>query len=387
MDKEDVKKVSSSGELQEFFRNAQEQSKPVALYRKAKAGETALDFSDWNNMEVFDVDNLMAVVPPGMLLKDLNAAAAKKGLRFIPADSPFYSNLSVGEWAYRGCPNPASWKYGAGKHFLLGSTYVLPNGDITSVGGKCIKNVTGYDFTRFLTGAYADLAVGAQYILKLMPMPACRHQYDVTITSLSETSRLIANLQARSVPPAWLFWADEVAGGRLFGQDQKGHRIVFELDGNDAEVNNYRKVVDEIIAAGGYRENSPAAGRMDLSGLESDSAGFWLLDEFKVPFTAIDKFGSGFEKLMSEHGLSGGMFGQLADGKIHVFIAQTQSEVLERFLAALKTEAVSLGGTVSGKYSRLKGNTVDHPMVSLELAFKKKIDPQLIFNRLTEVTQ
>ena len=382
-----IKKISSSKELQDFFRDAQERNAPVTLYRKSTSDGIALDFNEWNGIEVFDVDNLMVIVSPGIQMKELNSVALEKGLRFIPADSPGYSSLSVGEWAYRGCPNPSSWKYGAGKHFLLGSTYVFPNGEITSVGGKCIKNVTGYDFTRFLSGAYSDLAVGVQYIIKLMPQPECRYRYDVTVNSLAEAIRLVGELQNRSVPPAWLFWADEVAGSKLFGQEQKGHRILFELDGNEAEVNNYKAAVDNMLAACKNDQHSPAESMPDMSGLEFSSSEFWLLDEYKIPYSAVDSFAIKFTQKLSEHGLRGGIFGQLADGKIHVYIEKAQSSAIEKFLDALNVETFSLGGSVCGKYSRLYGINRSNPMISLEQAFRKKIDPNLIFNQLTEVAR
>ena len=374
------KKISSREQLQEAFRQAQEKKTPVSLYRKAAPGGIVLDFSEWKEIEVFDIDNLMVIVPPGTLLKDLNNVAAAKGLRFIPADTPAFENLSIGEWAYRGCPNPSVWKYGAGKHFLLGGNYVLPNGDITPVGGKCIKNVTGYDFTRFLTGAYADLAVGVQYVIKLMPQPAYRKKYDVTVNSLTSALELISYLQNRSVPPAWLFWADETAGRKLFGQAQNGQRILFELDGNEAEVKDYEKEVDAYLAAAKSQVAAEAANIPDLSGLEEQADGFWLLDEMKIPYTAVETFAAKLSKLLGEKGIQGGLFGQLADGKIHLYLQQDRSQS-KAVIAALQAEAYALGGATSGKYARLYERTVNSPLAALENAFKQRIDPQQIFNQ------
>jgi len=374
------KKVSSSEQLQEVFRQAQEKKTPVSLYRKAQSGGIALDFSEWKEIEVFDIDNLMVIVPPGTLLKELNAVASAKGLRFIPADTPAFENLSVGEWAHRGCPNPSVWKYGAGKHFLLGGSYVLPNGDITPVGGKCIKNVTGYDFTRFLTGAYADLAVGVRYIIKLMPQPAYRKRYDVTFKTLTEAVELINYLQSRPVPPAWLFWADETAGSKLFGQPQKGQRILFELDGNEAEVKDYEKEVDAHLAGVNSQIAAEAATIPELSGIEEQTDGFWLLDELKIPYTAVETFAAKFSKLLGEKGTQGGLFGQLADGKIHLYIEQDPLQSKE-LIAALQTEARALGGAASGKYARLYERAANSPLAALENAFKQRIDPQQIFNQ------
>ena len=374
------KKVSSTEELQEVFRQAQGKKTPVSLYRKAQAGEIELDFSEWKEIEKFDIDNLMVILPPGTLLKDLNAIAKEKGLRFIPGDTPAYENLSIGEWAYRGCPNPSVWKYGAGKHFLLGGNYVLPNGEITPVGGKCIKNVTGYDFTRFLTGAYADLAVGVRYIIKLMPQPVYRKRYDVSVKTLAEAIELVHFLQDRPVPPAWLFWADETAGSKLFGQPQTGQRVLFELDGNEAEVKAYEKEVDAYLASANSQSAAEASVIPDLSALEGNTDGFWLLDEMKVPYTGLETFAEKLSKLLNEKGIKGGLFGQLADGKIHLYLGQDVQQS-KTVVTALQAEAYALGGAASGKYARLYEGTSNSQLAALENAFLQNIDPQKIFNQ------
>ncbi len=375
-----AKKITSTEQLQELFRQAQAKKTPVSLYRKGQPGGIALDFSEWNAIEAFDIDNLMVIVPPGILLKELNAIAAAKGLRFIPADTPAYENLSIGEWAYQGCPNPSAWKYGAGKHFLLGGNYVLPNGDTTPVGGSCIKNVTGYDFTRYLTGGYADLAAGVRYIIKLMPQPACRKRYDITVPALANAIELINYLHSRPVPPAWLFWVDETVGSRLFRQTHQGQRVLFELDGNQAEVIDYAKEVDAYLAAANSRPAAEPATIPALSGLEANTDIFWLLDELKVPYTAMDTFAANTVKTISETGIAGGLFGQLADGKIHLWL-NCKKEASKTVIAALQAEACKLGGAVSGKYNRLYGPQMCSPLTALELAFKQRIDPQQIFNQ------
>ena len=374
-----VSKVCNYEQLQEIFRQAQAQNTPVSLYNEPQPGGISLDVSSWNNVEVFDVENLMAIVPPGMLLKDLREMAATKGLRFIPADTPFLESLSIGEWAYRGCHNLSGWKYAAGKHFLLGASYVFPNGDMAPVGGQCIKNVTGYDFTRFLHGAYADFGVGVRYIIKLMPQPAYRHCFDICVNSLERAIEIINNLQAYSVPPAWLFWADEVASRKLFGQEHRHHRLLVELDGNEAEVRDYQTVVSQMMVNETIQPS--AAAIPNVSFLEADTADFWLMDEFKLSYRTVPAFHDRFNTLLKEQGMTGGLFGQLADGKIHIYIEQQRPAAVMSLIKELQQTARSLGGAFSGKYARLYGGTEPSTLAALETEFKKLIDPGLIFNR------
>lgn len=377
---ETVKNVLGSEQLQEIFRQAQADKTPVSAYRRPVPGGISLDFGQWRDIEVLDIDNLMVIVPPGTLLKDLNVAAAAKGMRFIPADTPFCESLSVGEWAYRGCPNPSAWKYGAGKHFLLGATYVFPNGDMAPVGGKCIKNVTGYDLTRFFIGAYADLAVGVQFIIKLMPQPEYRCRYDVTFATLGQVAAFVNQLQSRSVPPAWLYWFDGAAGSRLFGGQQRGQRVLFAMDGNEAEVRSHVAAIDKLLAGIDCRKAAEPRVLPDLSFIESQDNSFWLLDEFKLPCQEIGAFADRFAAQLAKQRVGGGLFGQLADGKIHAYFDRPLSPATKSVIWALQADTKNLGGAVSGKFARLYGGDAG-PLASLEKAVKKCVDPELIFNR------
>lgn len=378
--------VSASEQLQKIFRQAQQEKNPVYLYRKPGDHGICLDLSKWNEIEVFDIDNLMVIVPPGIILRELNEAVTAKGLRFIPADSPYVASLSVGEWVYRGCPNLLSWKYGAGKHFLLGSSYVFPNGEATAVGGKCIKNVSGYDLTRFLAGAYSDFAVGVRFVLKLMPKPACRRRYDVEVNSLEAVIEIVSALQSRPIPPAWLYWADMSAGSKLFRQKQQGYRVIFELDGNEAEVGDYATAVDNILTACEAKSSAADTSFPDVSYLETKEEGFWLLDEFKVPYPVVNKFAETVKKAMQEYNWEGGLFGQLADGKINLYVKKADSRI-NSFIAKLQAEVCVLGGAASGKYERLYGTGGNGKLALLERNFKQRMDPALIFNRPAEVTE
>lgn len=381
----DSRIVTSSDELQEILLLAQQLKTAVHLYRQGNGG-IQLDFSQWKEIEQFDADNLMIIAPPGLKLQDLNAAIAAQGLRFIPADSPAFAQLSVGEWAYRGCPNLSAWKYGAGKHFLLGASYVLPNGEIVPVGGKCIKNVSGYDFTRFLTGAYADLAVGVQYVIKLMPQPACRIAYHVELASLSDAIKLVGMLHNHPVPPVWLFWMDQVTGEKLTGGAQAGHRIMFELDGNEAEVREYAETVERIFIDCNVKIVEGQTAPPDLSGLEKELNEFWLLDEFKIPYPQVGHFAAEADRLLVKAGCRGGLFGQLADGKIHLYAAK-EEKALTELVHSLQNVARNLGGTASGKYQRLYQSGLAGKLMDLEKAFKRRYDPAGILNRSEEVSQ
>jgi FAD/FMN-containing dehydrogenase len=53
---------------------------------------------------------------------------------------------------------------------LLGITVVLPNGDIVSAGGECIKDVAGYDLRHLFTGCRGATGVIVRAIFRCSPL-------------------------------------------------------------------------------------------------------------------------------------------------------------------------------------------------------------------------
>ena len=50
-------------------------------------------------------------------------------------------------------------------------TVVLPNGTIEHLGGKIVKNSSGYSLKDLLIGSEGTLAIITELILKLVPLP------------------------------------------------------------------------------------------------------------------------------------------------------------------------------------------------------------------------
>jgi len=64
---------------------------------------------------------------------------------------------------------PRRLKYGSARDHVLGITAVSGRGEVFKSGGRVVKNVTGYDLSKGLTGAYGTLAVLSDITMKVMP--------------------------------------------------------------------------------------------------------------------------------------------------------------------------------------------------------------------------
>ncbi|MHA1566747.1 MAG: glycolate oxidase subunit GlcE [Alphaproteobacteria bacterium] len=85
-------------------------------------------------------------------------------------------------------------KAGAARDHVLGVHAVSGRGEIFKTGGRVVKNVTGYDLSKLMTGSYGTLAVMTELTLKVLPAP--EKTYTVLIYGLDDTTAAAAMSQA-----------------------------------------------------------------------------------------------------------------------------------------------------------------------------------------------
>ncbi|MEM3194389.1 MAG: FAD-binding oxidoreductase, partial [Candidatus Bathyarchaeia archaeon] len=90
-----------------------------------------------------DEENLMAVAEAGATLGDLIKAAESAGLFFPP--HPGDEGAQIGGLIATNAGGARAIKYGVMRNYVRGLEIVLPTGEILSLGGKLLKNNTGYD--------------------------------------------------------------------------------------------------------------------------------------------------------------------------------------------------------------------------------------------------
>ena len=118
--------------------------------------------------------DMTVAVGAGIRLTDLQAELAEHGQRlaFDPARARRGSTL--GGLLATADSGPLAMRYGSLRDLVIGATVVLADGTVAHTGGHVIKNVAGFDLAKLLHGAYGTLAVAAELVLRVHPVPTRR---------------------------------------------------------------------------------------------------------------------------------------------------------------------------------------------------------------------
>ena len=137
-----------------------------------------LDLSNYSGIIKYEPEELYIKVKSGTPLKEIKEAIDKKNqqLAFEPIDfGPLFFGKSnegtIGGVLACNFAGPRRFKYGSARDHLLGFKGVNGKGEIIKSGGTVVKNVTGYDLSKILTGSYGTLTVFTEVAIKVLPKP------------------------------------------------------------------------------------------------------------------------------------------------------------------------------------------------------------------------
>ena len=181
----DTLRVRDAKDVEEVVRAAIAGDQPLEIVGHASkrqigqpmATNAVLDLSALNAVSSYEPSELIITLEAGAPLADVKSLIDAKNQQFAfdPMDTaPLLGTAHIGTIGGMigvGLAGPRRIRAGGARDHLLGAHAVSGFGDSFKTGGKVVKNVTGYDLCKLLTGSWGTLAVMTEVTLKVMPRP------------------------------------------------------------------------------------------------------------------------------------------------------------------------------------------------------------------------
>jgi glycolate dehydrogenase FAD-binding subunit len=123
-------------------------------------------------------EDLTVVVGAGMTVGTLEELlSTKKQTSLLPVAEP---HRTIGGLVAEGASGYQRLKYGPTRDRVLEVTMATGYGKVVRGGGRLVKNVTGYDLPRLMTGSLGSLGFIGSVCLKLWPLPPARAVVEIS---------------------------------------------------------------------------------------------------------------------------------------------------------------------------------------------------------------
>ncbi len=181
---------------------------------RVAAPELVIDTSELTGLITHNAADMTASVLAGTPLTDLQALLAPDGqwLALDPPTAP--AGATLGGLLAAGESGPSRLRYGNLRDLVIGVTLVLGDGTIARSGSHVIKNVAGYDLAKLVHGSLGSLAMIAEVILRLHPLPVTSCTLAGEADADQATAAALA-LSASPLEPSAVEWIQRGDGGTL----------------------------------------------------------------------------------------------------------------------------------------------------------------------------
>jgi glycolate oxidase len=373
-------------------------------------GGLVLSLEKMNRILEIDEQNLIATCEPGVITGELHREVEARGL-FYPPDPASLDSCTIGGNVAENAGGPRAIKYGVTRDYICGLEAVLPAGDIIRLGGKVVKNVTGYDLLQLLSGSEGTLAVIVKILVRLLPLPPERIDLLVPFNDFRQAAESVAEIiHSRIVPAALEFMERDslLAVEKLLEREvpfrEAQAHLLITLDGMDrsrieadyekiGEICVNHEALDVLVA-----DNQPTRDRlwetrrMIIEALQNLSPQHVMsTQDVVVPRSELPALLEKIRAIGGKYGLNIISFGHSGDGNVHVNIIKDVPEQVWRSREPAAEEeiyrsAVELGGAVTGEHGigltrrRYLSLNLDELQIGLMERIKHDFDPLEILN-------
>jgi glycolate oxidase len=367
-----------------------------------------------NRILEIDRENLFVTVEPGVVTNEINEALQPHGL-FYAGYPMSLETCFIGGNVAENAGGGKAIKYGVTGRYVTGLEVVTPTGAIVHLGGKRVKDVTGYDLIQLLVGSEGTLGIFTKITLRLLPLPRAAVDLLALFPSPEDAIAAAPRIMTESglVPTSIEFMDQEAmkASCQYLNETipyqragERGAALLITLDGDDeARLEAQYEAVGKLCESAGAVEvyvadNATTSQRLWKVRMNIGEA-FNLVsrnqsgEDLVVPPASIPKMVAKLQELARRYDVLIPSYGHAGDGNIHARIVMNPAWPIERWkrtlpeiLHELYALTAELGGRISGEHGighkrkKYMPLVVSRAYIDMLRAIKRAWDPANILN-------
>ncbi|MCL4431386.1 MAG: FAD-binding protein [Epsilonproteobacteria bacterium] len=324
-----------------------------------------------NKILEIDMQNMVAIVQPGVINMELQRAVEEVGL-FYPPDPASQEYSTIGGNVNENAGGMRAAKYGITKDYVMAIRAVLPNGDIIKAGKRTIKDVAGYNIAGILIASEGTLAVTTEVTLKLLSKPKMTKTAMGIFPTVNEAMEAVYKTMSSGVTPVAMEFLDNLSIRAVEQTYHKGLPIeagailVTDVDGNleddlDFQLGQIKKVFEENgcsdfkIAQNKQEAADLWFARRNVSQCISVYGSKKINEDVTVPRSALPELLEKFYAIGDKYNITIPCFGHTGDGNVHTNVMVNgkdpeQVKIGYKAIEEVFQATIDLGGTLSGEH-------------------------------------
>ncbi len=350
-----------------------------------------------------DKENMMAVAEAGATLGDLLKAAEEADLFFPP--HPGDEGAQIGGLVATNAGGSRAVKYGVMRNYVKGIEAVLPTGEVLNLGGKLLKNNTGYDLMSLIMGSEGTLCVITNAVIKLYPKSMFMATLVVPFDNRSDAIGVVPKILRSAAMPLAIEYvqlkeveeAAEHLNEKWPARQGKDHLMIILTAASEEELLFACEQISKVCEENNALEVLLAETKNEQDRILRIRSNLYtalkprIVDilDVTVPPNKLGNLIDKVDAIAEKHGIYLPVYGHAGDGNLHIHVMKEEGKSSD-YAAKVKEEiysaGVSLGGVITGEHGIGQIRIGALSMVlsdkekSLMKGIKKLFDPNSILN-------
>jgi glycolate oxidase len=368
--------------------------------------EVIISLVRMNKLLSVDLENLRAVVQPGLVNLTLTKKITNQGFYYAP-DPSSQSVCTLGGNLAENAGGSHCLKYGVTTNHIVAAKFVLPTGEVVDIGAT-FGDAIGYDLLGLVVGSEGTLGIATEITVRILKKPEAVKTALAMFNRVEDASNTVSDIIGAGIIPAAMEMMDQLA---MQAVDKSNYHVgypsdieavlLIEVDGLAAGVAETSRRVVEICEQHHVRTVKVAESNAERAlwwssrkmafGATGRISPDYIVQDGVIPRTRLTEVLQRIADISHESGLRIANVFHAGDGNLHPLICYDsripgETEKAIRVGSAVLKVCADVGGTITGEHGvgiekledmRFLFNDVD---LAAQLALRSVFNPKELCN-------